>query len=138
MPSKTLMTIITFYSLVLLFVASIVALSRRPQWWPHLLMTFLGFLVGMMSLRTDDVPVILFFLLAFGFFGGFAEAGRAWLLALLLAVWTPALNVLSQAIGGFQDHYTVAGPFIAFIPAFAGTYLGAFIKRTSAKSIRAV
>jgi hypothetical protein len=124
---------LTFNSLVLFFLGSVIILWRRPQWWPQLLMVFLGVLSGLMCLRTDDVPVNLFFLVGFGFFGGFAQGNRPWLLALLLGVWAPALSILAHVLGASPDHFNVAGPFVAFVPAFAGTYLGAFVKQMSAK-----
>jgi hypothetical protein len=123
---------ISFQVLVLFFPVSMALLWRRPALWPHCLMIFLGMMTGMLSVRTDDMGVLFFLLMVFGFFGGFAQPGQAWVCAFLLAMWIPVAEAAALATG--VTHGSPAGilnSLVAFIPALLGAGLGVLIHRAS-------
>src|SRR5262245_16516865 len=99
MPAQTLWTVISFNSLVLVFVLMVFVLWQRPQWWPTMLTLFAGMLIGFMEPRTQEIIFVVFLLIAFGFFAGFAQPRHAWRWALLLALWVPLDEAFAMAIG---------------------------------------
>ncbi len=132
MPTQTLWTVIGFNSLVMVFAIMVLALRWRPQWWPTMLTLFAGMLIGFLEPRTEEIIFIVFLLIAFGFFAGFAQPRHAWRWAILLAVWVPLNEAFAMTIGA----RTVAQPnllasFFAFVPAFVGTYAGVLVHQLS-------
>jgi hypothetical protein len=127
-----------FHALLFFFPLSMVVLWRRPNLWPHLLMSFLGIIVGMLSVRTDDMGFPVLLLLVFGFFGGFVQPARAWLPACLLAMWIPVTEIAAHASGVTNESPAgILNSLVAFVPAFSGAYLCVFINHAS-KSRQAV
>jgi hypothetical protein len=123
---------IGFHVLVLFFPVAMAVLWRRPNLWPHLLMIFLGMITGLLSVRTDDMGFPVLLLLVFAFFGGFVQPGRAWLCACLVAMWIPVTEAAAHAAGVTQGSpFGILNSLFAFIPAFAGAYLGVFIRHVS-------
>ena len=132
MSTQTLWTVIGFNSLVLVFVLIVPLLLWRPQWWPTMLTLFAGMLIGFMAPRTEEIILIVFLLIAFGFFTGFVQPRHAWRWALLLAIWVPLNEAFAMIIGarGVEPPNVPASLF-AFVPAFVGVYVGVLIHRMS-------
>jgi hypothetical protein len=90
----------------------------------------------MLSLRTDDMQFPVLLLLVFSFFAGFQSPRHAWQFALLLGTWIPIVEIASSFIGAGKDAVSlIPGGLIAFMPAFAGAYLGAFVNRLAGVSV---
>ncbi len=125
---------ISFYSLLVFAPLAAFVLWRWPRAWPMLLALHLGFLTGLIGVKSDDpqLPVVL--LLTFGLFIGFARPAGAWRWALALGLWLPALGWLAYALKlstlnmGVDD---LLFSTVALVPAFIGAYGGAFIRRAS-------
>ena len=132
MTTQTLWTVIGFNSMVFVFVLIVLALWWRPQLWVTMLTLFAGVLIGFMEPRTEEIIFIVFLLIAFGFFAGFAQPRHAWRWALLLAIWVPLDQAFAMAIGahGVETSNLPASLF-AFVPAFVGTYAGVLMNRMS-------
>src|SRR5262249_12581938 len=87
---------------------------------------------GFMEPRTQEIIFVVFLLIAFGFFAGFAQPRHAWRWALLLALWVPLDEAFALVIGahGVEPPNLLASLF-AFAPAFIGVYTGVLIHRLS-------
>ena len=130
-----LFTMITFNLLALYFPLALFTLWRRPQMAVELLVIFLGMLTGLLDLRSDDAQFTVLLLLVFGCFAGFAKPRRAALAGILLAGWIPVVTVAGLLAGVIHGRpYGVPATGLAFIPALAGAYLGAFVRRHAAGS----
>jgi len=135
-PAQTLFNMIGFHTLVLFFPAAILVLWLRPKLWVHALSLFLGMLTGLISLRGDDPQFPVLLLLVFGFFAGFARPRRAWIFALLLAIWVPVTLVAGLFAGVVRGQpFGVPASCIAFVPALVGVYIGVFIHHSSTHPI---
>jgi hypothetical protein len=78
MPIQTAFTMVMFYSMVLLLPAAALALWRWPRAWALLLALYLGWLVSLMDLRSDDPQGTVLLLVTLGLFIGFARPAGAW------------------------------------------------------------
>jgi hypothetical protein len=129
MNSKILFTVVSFHSLILFFLASVVLLRSSPRFWLHLLTMFLGFLIGLLSLTTSEPQVVVFLLIVFGFFAGFLALRRPWIFGFLLAGWIPFLLIVALLAGFIRGQaHIIPGSFLFFIPASFGIGLGVFIR----------
>ncbi len=136
MPARILFTVVTFNSLVLFLPIAMLVLWRKPQLWLHLLTFFLGVITGFIGYGTDDPQFPVLLLLVFGFFAGFAQPKRAWLWALLLAVWVPLFELAAVAVGASKGQLSSAlESFIVFLPAFLGAYGGVLVNRAAHSKI---
>ena len=132
MSSQLLFTIASFHLLALYFPVTMVALWLRPKWWLPMLSIFLGYVTGWIALRTEEPQVPILLLLVFAFFAGNIVEKRGWVVAVLLAVWTPLLGVAARMAGVIPGPGSaIPGEVVAFVPAFAGVYLGSLVRRAS-------
>ncbi len=136
MTTQTVFTFIAFNALVLALPIAALALWLKPQWWLSVLTLFIGVLVGLMDLRTTEVQLTAFLMIAFGFFAGFAQPRRAWRWALMLGVWVPLFGGVAAAARltnarGVDVIASVAA--IGF--ALAGVYAGVVVKRMSPRDM---
>lgn len=133
MPFKTLLTMLSFGTMAALLPVCIVVLYKRPAQWHTVLTIYLGFLVGFIDLNCDEVSLPVLLLLAFGFFLGFARQDKAWLHAILLAVWVPISSVIHLCLQPGEARWLQEGlgSCIAFIPAFIGIYIGVAVGRST-------
>lgn len=104
-----------------------------------LLTLFVGLSIAFIDVQSSEVSFTILLLLAFGFFLGFTQSAKPLRTALLLAIWVPVagfihLGVLYQVSGYFIREI---GSLISFIPAIAGSYLGAFIRKGSEARVHA-
>jgi len=90
MSNQTLFTVITFNMMILFVPVTAFALFRWPRLWHVLLALYLGLLVGLTDLRSDDPQLAALLLITFGLFLGFAQPKAAWRWALILGPWSPA------------------------------------------------
>lgn len=130
MTTQTVFTFIAFNALVLALPIAALALWLKPQWWLNMLTLFIGVLVGLMDLRTTEVQLTAFLMIAFGFFAGFAQPRRAWRWALMLGIWVPIFGAVAAGVRltnarGVDVIVSLAA--IAF--ALAGVYTGVVVKR---------
>jgi len=126
MPVKLLFTIIGFNSLFLIFLAAIVIVYLRPQRWDGMLALFLGWLTGFINIESSEVQFPLLLLLSFGFFVGYARSKSAWRNAFILALFVP-LSQFAWIIATHKYEAVISegvGSLMAFVPAFAGAYVG--------------
>ncbi len=134
MPTQTLWTMLGFYSMVLVLPLAMVFLWWNPRLWLSMLVLFAGVVTGFIEPRSEQVQLPILLLIVFGFFAGFVQPRHAWRWALLLAVWVPINEAIVQILGvrtATADVPNVVASLFAFGPAFAGTYLGVLIQRTS-------
>ena len=130
MSPHTLFNVIAFNSLAGLFPISIFVCLRFPGYAFHMFSLFLGLLTGILAVQTDDMPFPVLLLLVFGMFSGFQRPKAAWQYATLLAMWIPSLELVAKMIGfNVRGGSGFGGSLIAFVPAFAGAYLGAVLRR---------
>lgn len=130
MNPHILFTITWFHLLVLFLPLSVFLLYWKPHLWHNLLAIFLGSVTGVMNMSGDEIQLPVLLLLVFGFFLGFSEPKRAWRWALMLFMFVPLFEcaklLVNHSFGSIvQEGF---GSFAAIIPAFVGTYTGAFIR----------
>ena len=87
-----------------------------------------GTLVGWLDLTNTEVQVTVGALLFAGFMVGLMRPSHAWLWASILGFSVPAAQAIAL-LTGFRPPYpygwdTVLEAFLAFMPAFVGTYGG--------------
>jgi glycopeptide antibiotics resistance protein len=138
MSKETLFTVIIFNSLVLFIPLAAVLLYFRPRLWHYLFALFLGIVVGWLDRNASEVQGTVLLLLVFGLFMGFAQPKHAWRWALILGAFVTLMGFAAAAFGlkPFTVNETI-GSLIAFVPAFFGTYSGAFVNRMSLRVTRA-
>ena len=138
MSKETLFTVIIFNSLVLFIPLAAALLFFRPRLWHYLFALFLGIVVGWLDRNASEVQGTVLLLLVFGLFMGFAQPKHAWRWALILGAFVPLMGFAAAAFGlkPFTVNETI-GSLIAFVPAFIGTYAGAFVNRMSLRVTRA-
>ncbi len=125
MSPQARFTMVAFHSLILFFLAALVILWRRPGAWLGLLMSFLGAFIGLSNLHSDEPIGTAFLLLAIAAFAGFVQPKRAWLWAVLLAVFVPAVTVLAMAANAVPTSPVGAlNLCFAFVPALIGAAVG--------------
>jgi hypothetical protein len=126
---------ITFYLMVLSVPVAAFLLFKWPRLWHLLLALYLGLLVGLTDLRTDDPQLPALLLITFGLFLGFAQPKAAWRWALVLGLWVPALGFIAFAVKVTPAQLSdVFFSFIALVPALVGAYAGVFVRRLSSRS----
>ncbi len=136
MTTQTLFTFIAFNALVLSLPIAALVLWLKPQWWLNVLTLFIGALVGLMDLRSTELQMTAFLLVAFGFFAGFAQPRRAWRWALALGVWVPifgALAAMARLTNARGVDILVSVAAIAF--ALVGVYAGVIVKRMTPRGM---
>ena len=94
MPTSTLFTMITFYTLMFFVPVALALLYRWPRLWPLLVALHLGALTGWLDLRSDDPQSAVLLLFTFGMFVGFAEPQNVWRWALALGLWVPVFGLI--------------------------------------------
>jgi hypothetical protein len=94
-----------------------------------------GFVAAYIDLHTSEVTVTVFVLLVFGFILGLSQANQAWRWAIILGIWVPIAQITARLADGSRPlgaAYLLA-PLLAFVPAFAGTYLGVLTRWIAAR-----
>ena len=135
MNGQLLWTVLRFHALAALLPVSMIVLYRRPGIWAYAFATFLGIVTAMIDSATEEVQLPVLLLLVFGFFLGFQAQRRAWLTALLLALWIPAFNLVRIVMDHQPDKLAGEGfgSLIALVPAFVGTFAGAILRGGSSR-----
>ena len=130
MNERILFTMAWFHALVLFLPLSMFLLYKWPKLWHHLLAVFLGLIIAIIDLHSDEVQFSVLMLLAFGFFLGFDEPSRAWRWGMLLAIWIPVMHLASTIVKGSYENFwnEAIFSFIAIVPALIGAYAGRFIR----------
>jgi hypothetical protein len=133
MKTDALFTMLSFYSLVFLFVLFVVLLSLDTKRW-HVLMTiFLGIVTAIIDTHSNEVSFSILLLLAFGFFLGFTHPSKPMRTALLLGAWVPCATVISTVVLHKPSLFWAEGigSFVALVPSFLGAYLGVLVRKYS-------
>lgn len=134
MSNQTLFTVITFNMMILFVPVTAFALFRWPRLWHVLLALYLGLLVGLTDLRSDDPQLAALLLITFGLFLGFAQPKAAWRWALILGPWVPGLGLIARATKVTSAPLSdVLFSFIALVPALIGVYAGVLVNRFSSR-----
>jgi len=133
-----LLTIAGFYALAVFLPLSVILLYVQPGLWHNLFISFLGMLTGYLDVNSHEVQFTVLLLLVFGFFSGFSDSKRSWICALLLAVWVPLFAFLRILVERSYGAIVPEGfgSFLAFLPAFAGVYLGVGVRTASKRNAR--
>jgi hypothetical protein len=131
MKIEALFTMTSFYTLVLFFLASVVLIYFSPKRWHGLFTIFIGLLTAFIDAQSSEVSFSILLLISFGFFLGFTKPSLPLRTGLLLGVWLPSVALIHQAILGSGSSFFTEGvlAFVAFIPAIAGSYLGALTRK---------
>jgi hypothetical protein len=125
---------ITFYAMVAFVPVNLALLYRWPRLWHLLLALYLGLLVGLTDLRTDDPQLPILLLMTFGLFLGFDQPAGAWRWAIALGVWVPIIGIIAHGLRLSSAQLNdVLFSIVALVPAFVGVYTGAFVRRFSAR-----
>ena len=135
MPAQTLFTMITFYLMVLSVPVAAFLLFKWLPLWHLLLALYLGLLVGLTDLRTDDPQLPALLLITFGLFLGFAQPKAAWRWALVLGLWIPVLGLIARAAGVTNAQFSdVLFSLVALVPALIGAYAGVLVRRFTSRA----
>ncbi len=130
MTNQGMFNWLLFNTLVLYLPVAAIVVWRKPNAWLPLFALFLGIIVGWFDMKSTEVSVAVLLLLTLGFFLGFAQPKRAWLVGILLGAGVPFFNLLAVALQ--LSHATlleqVTG-FLAFVFSFGGAYAGFFVRR---------
>jgi hypothetical protein len=126
---------ITFYLMVLSVPVAAFLLFKWPRLWHLLLALYLGLLVGLTDLRTDDPQLPALLLITFGLFLGFAQPKAAWRWALVLGLWIPVLGLIARAAGVTNAQFSdVLFSLVALVPALIGAYAGVLVRRFTSRA----
>ncbi len=100
--------------------------------------TFAGFLIGLLDSQPTETGFIAVMLLAFGFYIAFAEPSVPWLKGILVAIFIPLLTLVRWKTGLLEPEVlrNGFGSFLAFVPALAGAYGGAFARNMKERLAR--
>ena len=135
MPPQTLFTVITFNLMILFLPVAAFLLFKWPRLWHLLLALYLGLLVGLTDLRTDDPQLPALLLITFGLFLGFAQPKAAWRWALVLGLWIPVLGLIARAAGVTNAQFSdVLFSLVALVPALIGAYAGVLVRRFTSRA----
>ena len=135
MPPQTLFTVITFNLMILFLPVAALLLFKWPRLWHLLLALYLGLLVGLTDLRTDDPQLPALLLITFGLFLGFAQPTAAWRWALVLGLWIPFLGLIARAAGVTNAQFSdVLFSLVALVPALIGAYAGVLVRRFTSRA----
>ena len=135
MPPQTLFTVITFNLMILFLPVAALLLFKWPRLWHLLLALYLGLLVGLTDLRTDDPQLPALLLITFGLFLGFAQPKAAWRWALVLGLWIPFLGWIARAAGVTNAQFSdVLFSLVALVPALIGAYAGVLVRRFTSRA----
>jgi hypothetical protein len=95
-------------------------MKTRRLFLSAMLGNLLGFFIGWIDSRPnwDDTGITVLALLAASFISILAARRKPWIIAILVGIWVPLFNL------SLQFNF---GSLIAFVPAFAGAYLGILI-----------
>ncbi len=95
----------------------------------------LGFIAAYIGLHTSEASVTACVLLVFGFILGLSQAKQAWRWAIILGIWVPIAQITARLADPSRPlgaAYLLA-PLLAFVPSFAGTYLGVLSRWMAAR-----
>jgi len=135
MPPQTLFTVVTFNLMILFLPVAAFLLFKWPRLWHLLLALYLGLLVGLTDLRTDDPQLPALLLITFGLFLGFAQPTAAWRWALVLGLWIPFLGLIARAAGVTNAQFSdVLFSLVALVPALIGAYAGVLVRRFTSRA----
>jgi len=135
MPPQTLFTVIIFNLMILFLPVAAFLLFKWPRVWHLLLALYLGLLVGLTDLRTDDPQLPALLLITFGLFLGFAQPQAAWRWALVLGLWIPVLGLIARAAGVTNAQFSdVLFSLVALVPALIGAYAGVLVRRFTSRA----
>jgi len=135
MPPQTLFTVIIFNLMILFLPVAAFLLFKWPRVWHLLLALYLGLLVGLTDLRTDDPQLPALLLITFGLFLGFAQPTAAWRWALVLGLWIPFLGLIARAAGVTNAQFSdVLFSLVALVPALIGAYAGVLVRRFTSRA----
>src|SRR3970040_508849 len=135
MPPQTLFTVVTFNLMILFLPVAAFLLFKWPRLWHLLLALYLGLLVGLTDLRTDDPQLPALLLITFGLFLGFSQPTAAGRGALVLGLWIPFLGLIARAAGVTNAQFSdVLFSLVALVPALIGAYAGVLVRRFTSRA----
>ena len=95
----------------------------------------LGIVAGGVDLAAGSPQVAATLIVVFAFLLSLTYPRRAWMWALLTAMFVPLANALVMELGypHFRRPESVYLSYLAFVPAFIGAYSAVFLRRYAAK-----
>ena len=95
----------------------------------------LGVIAGVVDLIAMSAQVAATLIVVFSFLLSLTYPRKAWLWAILTAMFVPLANTLAVALGygHLRRPESIYLTYMVFVPAFIGAYSAAFLRRYSAK-----
>ncbi|MBI4674853.1 MAG: hypothetical protein HY741_24695 [Chloroflexi bacterium] len=132
MTNQGMFNWILFNSLVLYLPVAAVIVWRKPNAWLPLMALFLGIIVGWLDMKSTEPTVSALLLVTLGFFCGFAQPKRAWLVGILLGAGVPVFIFLAATLRLTQlTMVEQITSLVALVFSFGGAYAGVIVRRVS-------
>ena len=95
----------------------------------------LGVIAGVVDLIAVSAQIAATIIVVFSFLLSLTYPRRAWLWAILTAMFVPLANTLAVELGygHLRRPESIYLTYMVFVPAFIGAYSAAFLRRYSAK-----
>ena len=95
----------------------------------------LGIIAGAIDLVAGSPQIAAALIVVFAFLLSLTYPRRAWLWAILTAMFVPLINALVVELGYayLRRPESIYATYLAFVPAFIGAYSAAFLRRYSAR-----
>ena len=108
---------------------------KTPENSAVIVAIILGVVAGGVDLAAGSPQVAPALIVVFAFLLSLTYPRRAWMWALLTAMFVPLVNTLVVELGypHFRRPESVYLSYLAFVPAFIGAYSAVFLRRYSAK-----
>ncbi len=107
---------------------------KKPENSAVIVAIILGVVAGGVDLAAGSPQVAPALIVVFAFLLSLTYPRRAWMWALLTAMFVPLVNTLVVELGypQFRRPESVYLSYLAFVPAFIGAYSAVFLRRYSA------
>ncbi len=108
---------------------------KTPENSAVIVAIILGVVAGGVDLAAGSPQIAPALIVVFAFLLSLTYPRKAWMWALLTAMFVPLANTLVMELGypHFRRPESIYLSYLAFVPAFIGAYSAAFLRRYSAK-----
>jgi hypothetical protein len=108
---------------------------RSPENSAIVVAVVLGIIAGAVDLVAGSPQIAAALIVVFAFLLSLTYPRRAWLWAILTAMFVPLLGALAVELGyaHLRRPESIYATYLAFVPAFIGAYSAAFLRRYSAR-----
>ena len=104
---------------------------RTATLWLTALSIVLGFIAAYAALHSAGDLLVYLLLVMFGGLLGYLSPRAPWRWGIVLGIWVPIAQIVDRLSDpmGFPPTFKFFQPLFAFVPAFAGVYLGALARK---------